>query len=114
MAKQAYALDSKSSGLNHHMGSNPIESTDIPRRGFYGSKEYWKEHSNWLKHRGIVYCKRCERAIDTERVKPKWDENSSYGSTKYVECPECQAINILEVIEDHYDNINDYRFYTYK
>lgn len=65
-----------------------------------------------LRHNGI-FCHKCGRYIDINKVKPKWDENSSYGSTKYVECPECQSINILKVIEDKYDNLWDYRFYTY-
>lgn len=62
----------------------------------------------------IVYCKCCKHEIDISIVKPKWDENSSYGSTKYVECDKCGAVRILEVIEDHYDNISDYRFYSYR
>lgn len=58
------------------------------------------------------YCPTCKRGFEYSSEDCVQDEKCSYGSTKYVKCPDCNRIFILEVIEDHYDNMNDYRFYT--
>lgn len=61
----------------------------------------------------VKYCKKCNKTFSYSNEDCKWDEKGSYGSTKYVQCPTCGRIFILNVIEDKYDNLHDYRFYTY-
>ena len=60
------------------------------------------------------WCPTCRAEFTYSNNDVKQDEKGSYGSTKYVQCPECGKTFILQVIEDAYDNINDLRFYSYK
>lgn len=62
----------------------------------------------------LTMCPKCEEVFGYNNKDGVWDENSSYGSTKYVICPSCGAAVVVKVIEDSYDNNNDIRFVTYK
>ena len=57
-------------------------------------------------------CPCCNKLFSYTNSDTIQDENSSYGSTKYVYCPECGKANILSIKEDAYDNNNDIRFVT--
>lgn len=60
-----------------------------------------------------LICKRCKVYFTYSRDDCKWDERSSFGSTKYVTCPRCERIHILGYKYDAFDNLNDSRFYNY-
>ena len=59
-------------------------------------------------------CHKCGYTFKYNKEDIKFDENGYGYSTKYVICPRCKSICIVEYFEDRYLDVNnDERFYLY-